>query len=363
MQFDIQSLEAKFARFMFRVNGSTRMGLWEKLATLIGTGVPILQALDSILIFRKKMFGRSDPVCLAIEDWMISLRSGLRFSDATEGWINDSERILLAAGEESGHLDGSLRSAVTLLEAGSDIRDAIIGGLAYPAFLSLIAFGVMYLFGFKIIPSFSQTVGADKWTGMAAAMVVASGFIRDWLWLLAVLIVASIAIFFASLPHWNGRYRTVLDRYPPYAIYRIVQGSTWLIAFSAMVEAGIKTEKSLEQMSQNSNRWMKARMQACLGGMRNGENVGQALANSGYGFPDPEIIGDLEVYSRLKGFNEALSILGSRWLKEGVKRIQSRMKVVFGVCLLLVASIVAFMVGGMIAMQLQMSQILQQSLH
>ena len=35
------------------------------------------------------------------------------------------------------------------------------------------------------------------------------------------------------------------------------------------------------------------------------------------------------------------------------------MKVVFGVCILLVGALIAFMVSGMIAMELQMSQAMQ----
>lgn len=362
MQLDLKSIEARWARLMFDHGKSTRMGLWEKMATLIGNGVPILQALESILEFRKKMFGAKDPVCVAIEKWSVGLCSGMKFSAAIEGWVPDSERMLLAAGEESGRLDHSLRSAVTMLQAGSAIRSAVIGGLAYPVALILLGFGVMYLFGFKIIPSFDQVVGSGKWHGIAAAMVSVSGLIKDWLWLVGIIVPVLVAAFFWSLKRWNGRYRVILDRYPPYNIYRIVQGSTWLIAFSSMNEAGVKIERALEQMSVSSPPWLKTRILACLQGVRGGQSLGHALANSGYEFPDPEIIGDLEVYSRLSGFSDALSLLGNSWLQEGVKRIKTRMTVVFSINLIIVAILIAFMIGGMIAMQLQMTQILSQSL-
>jgi hypothetical protein len=47
-------------------------------------------------------------------------------------------------------------------------------------------------------------------------------------------------------------------------------------------------------------------------------------------------------------------------LNESVEQIQARMNVVFGVALLSVAVLVGTMVGGMMTMQLQMSQIIQQ---
>lgn len=93
--------------------------------------------------------------------------------------------------------------------------------------------------------------------------------------------------------------------------------------------------------------------------MRSGLNPGDALAKSGFGFPDVEIIDDLGVYARLSGFDAALAILGKEWISESVERIQTLMNAVFGISILFVGLFVAGMVGGLIGMELQMTQIMQ----
>ena len=167
--------------------------------------------------------------------------------------------------------------------------------------------------------------------------------------------------FWASLPRWKDGLRVTFDRFMPYSIYRVLHGSTWMISFASLVNAGVRTESALEQLMAGASPWMKVRIQACLKGMRSGLNPGDALAKSGFGFPDIEIIDDLGVYARLSGFDIALATIGREWITESVERIQAMMKVVFGFSVLLVGLFIALMVGGLIGMELQMTQILQNS--
>lgn len=132
-----------------------------------------------------------------------------------------------------------------------------------------------------------------------------------------------------------------------------------MISFASLVAAGVRIENALQQMSIGTSPWMKARIDACLRGMRAGLNPGDALHKSGYGFPDREIIDDLAVYARLSGFDQALSIIGKEWITESVEQIQEMMKVIFGISILIVGLFIAFMVGGLIGMELQMASIMQ----
>lgn len=359
---DLSAFEKKFARFMFKLDTKGRRRLWLKLAKLIGNGVPILQALETIHNRRIASGGKSHPQTIAIGDWMIGIRNGERLSPMLDGWVGDDERMLISAGEQSGTMEKALQSASRVMEARSQINSAVFNGLAYPFVLIILAFGVLYLFGFKIVPAFSRIAPPEKWTGLARAMIEISLFAQHWLWLLAIIMVATTTAFFISLPRWDGPMRIRLDRYAPYSIYRVMHGSTWLIGLSALVEAGLRIETALQQLSSTASPWLRARIDGCLRGTRSGLNVGEALGRTGYEFPDREIIDDLGVYSSLSGFDTALSLLGKEWLEESVAQIKGRMGVVFGISLLLVGVLIAFMVGGMMNMQLQMSHMLQGSM-
>lgn len=356
---DFNDLNLWWSRNSIRHSGAARRRTWLKLAKLISNGVPILQALQTMQERRLKLKSASDPMVVALTDWIAHMRNGRRFAEAIDGWVPEEERMLIASGEASGTLEASLQSACTQIISGQEIRGALVAGFAYPAILIVLAFGVLVLFGYKIIPAFSGVIGDKGWQGMAASMVWVADFVQHWLWLVAVVLVSSIAAFFVSLPRWDGRTRIFLDLYPPYSIYRTVKGSAWIIAVASLVEAGERMENALKMLADQANPWMRNRIEACLAGMRSGHNLGEALARAGHGFPDQEVIDDLGVYSSLSGFDQALSLIGREMLTETVERIKVSMRLVFGVGLLLVAGIIAWMISGMIAMQTQMGQIMQ----
>lgn len=348
-----------YAQWMFRASHATRRRIWLKLGKLLGNGVPVVEALDTLHQRRIVLKGKNDPVALAIEDWLRKMRNGSRLSQAISEWVSHQEQMLISAGEQSGTLDEALRSTAEVMEAGKNIKSAVIGGLFYPLVMALIAFGVLILFAYKIIPEFAQVVPYERWVGFAKFMVDLANFARNWMPLIIGTPVALVVLFLWSLPRWKDGLRIKADKFIPYSIYRILHGSTWMISFAALVGAGVRMENALQQLAEGASPWMKTRIHACLRGMRSGANPGDALARSGYGFPDTEIIDDLGVYARLSGFDQALATIGREWITESVEMIQMMMKVVFGLSVLLVGLFIALMAGGLIAMELQMTAVMQ----
>lgn len=354
-------LSQQWAYMSFKRSAATRLRIWRKLGKLLGNGVPIKQALESMRDLRVRMTSASDPVAMAMTEWIAQLSNGRKFSDAINGWVGAEERMLISAGEASGNLERSLASAATLIEAGRSIRSAVVGGLAYPAFLALSAIGILYLFSYKIIPAFSALVQKDAWTGLAAYMVATADFVRAWLPYGVALVVAAIATFVWSLSRWDGSLRVMLDRHAPYSVYRVTKGSAWVIAMAALVEAGVRVEDALQSLSRQATPWMRNRIEACLMGMRSGHTMGDALSRSGYGFPDVEVVEDLAIYSGLSSFDQALSLVGREMLASSVENVKTHMKAVFVAGLMSVAMLLGGMMGGLITMQMQMSQAIQYS--
>jgi type II secretory pathway component PulF len=342
------------------MEGSARRRLWVKLAKLIANGVPILQGLESMLARRRASSGKGDATVIALEEWSTGMRNGKRLSGMLDGWVTPVEKMLISSGEATGTMEVALTSTTRVMEAQTEIKSAVAKGLAYPIILVIVAFTVLYMFGFKVVPEFTKIVPAERFHGLAQVLISLSNFARNWIFVTAGVVIGLVVALLASLSRWDGPLRTKLDRYAPYNIYRVVIGSTWLIGLASMLEAGIRMEDAMQQLSDMADKWLKNRINGAMRGMRSGLSLGDALGKSGYEFPDKEIIDDLGVYSALSGFDEAISILGREWLTESVAQIKIKMNVVFGVALLSVAILVGTMVSGMMTMQLQMSQIIQQ---
>ncbi len=359
----LSDLELKLARFSIRNSSATRRRIWLKLSKMLSNGVPIIRAIDSLVSRREGMGQGRQHVTVALRHWSKRLNNGETFSDAVSEWVNTDERMLIMGGEKSGELENALTSAAHVMEAKGKIRSAVISGTLYPAFLIFVALAALALFSYEIVPAFTSAIqGRDPWTGLARNLVDMSNFVQSYMVFIILAVGLVITVFFIALPRWTNRLsgvRIVLDRYPPFAIYRIVQGSSWLLSFAAMIESGMRVEVALSSIERHASPWLSVRIKACLRGMRAGLNIGNALASSGYEFPDREIIDDMSVYSDLSGFDEALKILGNEWLDEGIIQVQKQMKTIFMAGIVIVGGMLAFMIGGMFAMQMQLTDALR----
>ncbi|MBO4790355.1 MAG: type II secretion system F family protein [Oxalobacter sp.] len=344
-----------YAKWAFKSATAARRAMWLKLATMMRNDVPVLDALEELQRRRIGLSGRNNPEAIAIGAWLSKMRNGAPLQVAIDGWVSAEEAMMVSAGEQGGDLPRSLESIAVVMNAKSAIQSTVLGGIAYPFLLICVAFGVLYLFGIKIIPEISSLSIAPEWKGQALMLVKLSKFIQSWYWVLFGAVVGVIVLFFASLNTLEGQIRVFLDRYPPYAIYRIMVGSSWLIALSASTSAGMRIEEALENLLKTATPWLKRRLKATLSGIRSGYDLGDALMRTGYQFPDREIINDIGTYARYRQFEVVLERLGAEWVVKAQEQIKSRMRVIFVVMLLVVGGLALFMASGVLDMQQQVS--------
>jgi len=114
-----------------------------QLATLIESGVSILHALRLL----QEQVPRKRLRRVLIE--MISdLQQGRYFSEAVErhkGVFPDLYPRLIEVGERTGNLETVLRQLATYLEKEETLIRQIRGAMAYPSFVLLLAFGLVFL--------------------------------------------------------------------------------------------------------------------------------------------------------------------------------------------------------------------------
>ena len=90
-----------------------------------------------------------------------------------------------------------------------------------------------------------------------------STFVRDWGWAVIVAVGILVAIFAVSLPYWIGPGRVQLDKFPPWSWYRIAQGSSFLLALSALMRAQVPITRALEILEERGSPWWSQRVVAC----------------------------------------------------------------------------------------------------
>ena len=142
---------------------------------------------------------------------------------------------------------------------------------------------------------------------------------------------------------------------PPWSLYKIFVGITWLLALAALVKGGTPVSTAMRALRKDSTRYLKERIDKAMVHINNGENLGQALAKTKLGFPDEELISDLKIYSELDNFEEALDNLANEWLEESVYSIEEKAGILNMVALLSVGAVIAWAVLGTFEMQDQIT--------
>ena len=336
------------------MTAGVRLRLYRKIATMLANGLPLLRVLDD-LYQRASDHGRSpsQPQAIALFEWKRSVQGGRPLAEGMNEWVPRPEQLVILAAEQSGRLEAGLEAVIDIVRASRQIRSAIVGGAAYPALVAIVVLGYVYLFSALVVPEFARISDPKGWRGAARWLHLMSEWVRDWMPYVVLALAAGVFALFRSLPRWRGNIRLAVDRVPPYSIYRMVCGSGFLFAFSALLSAGITVEKSLVRLCECASPWLRERLEGALLGVKSGLNCGDALKNAGYGFPSPEIIDDLCIHAEYRGFPEVLKMMADEWLEEGVAQISAEMKVLNGIAVGLLAVVIACLVTGMFSIQEQ----------
>lgn len=351
----LNKVEEYYAKMILQFSNKTRLKLYRKIASLMKNRFSLMDALD-MLHDGVSNGGKnpSEPLAIAIASWGRSLNNGMTFSDALKGWAPDRERLMLSVGDVSD-LESALLNLIKVTEGSTKMIRPIVGAITYPAFLTMMSVLIIYAIGVYMVPPMIDAAPTVVWRGMARDLVDLSAWIKDnWLIAFASLPVTMAVIYF-TIGIWTGKVRAFFDNIPPWSLYKVFTGISWLLALSALVKGGTPVSTALRALRRDASRYLKERIDKTLVYVNNGDNLGQALAKTGLDFPDREIIGDLKIYSELDNFEEALDKLANDWLEESVYMIEEKAGVLNMAALLSIGGVIAWAVMGTFEMQDQIT--------
>ena len=325
-------MELKKQILKSRFGLSKRIGMYEKISAFLDAKIDLVSSLKSI---RDRYAQRKDFRAVIMSEWIATLEQGQKFSDAIAYWVPSSELMLIEAGERGGDLVTGLNEAVVLSQSAAKNKAAIIGGVAFPIALVAMLMGMLAMFQVKMAPVFRELLPVEKWPDSARTLNTISSFVYNQMWIVLLIMGALSFVIGKTMGTWTKSPRHIFDKLPPWNIYRSYQASSFLIALSSLMKAGVPAYNALRAMDKNASPWMKAHLAKMMNTMNlGGGNMGRALDT---GLLDDETAGDVQDYSRLGSFSEAIYILGARSLEKGIKVIQERMSVVKNLLLVLVA--------------------------
>lgn len=349
------ALEVSFAQFRVGMAGKARLKVYKKLASLLKNRFSLMNALD-IMYDSITDNGKNpgEPMAIAIASWGKALQNGNAFSDALKGWAPSRERLMLSVGDMSD-LESALMNLIKVAEGTEKMLKPIIGAIAYPSFLLLMSVLVIYAIGAYMVPPMMDAAPNARWSGTAKDLVAVSLWIQKN-WLLAFAFFPAIfALIYATIGIWTGPTRKAIDDCPPWSLYKMFMGITWLLSLSALIKGGVPISVALTSLRKDSNRYLRERIDRAMDFIKNGDNLGQALSKSKLNFPDKEIVADLRIYAELDNFEEALDRLANDWLDESAEAVEQKASILNMVAMFAISGIIAWAVFGVFEMQDQIT--------
>lgn len=352
-------LEIFYAKMVCRLSNDKRIAIWRKLVSLLKNDFTLVNALNRLQMIESRGGAKpNEPFAICMREWEKNLERGMSFSEATRGWIPAEETLLLTSGNMSS-LIVALENVGRIIVANKRIGSAVFSAIAYPTLLLVLVFAIIIMVGLYLVPPLSAVAGDNMvWSGGAASLIWLSNLAGKYWQAFSICFIVFMIFVWWSLPRFAGRLRVMFDGLPPWNIYKIRLSVGWMMSLSAMVAAGVTIPDAMRMLADNSNRYLRHILEEALHYIANGDNLGDALQNTGMKFPNEELIGDLTIYADMNDFDENLTQISNDYLENSVKRIEALAETLNTVGILLISAVIAWVVLGTFQMQDQITAFL-----
>ncbi|MBI3011843.1 MAG: type II secretion system F family protein [Candidatus Omnitrophica bacterium] len=255
-----------------------------QLATMVDSGIPIAQALD---VLGEQMddrhFGRT----------LRRIRDQIEAGESLSEAIGQHRRVfseffmnMIRAGESSGRLDEILERVATYFEKAAALERKVRASLFYPAFVSVLAFGITTFLIIVIVPKFKEIFSAlgGQLPLPTRLLLGVSEFMGKYL-VYEVLVFVGLGFLLRGYVHSPiGRlwFDGTILKLP---VIGKLLGKAVIAQFSrtlaTLVKSGVPILSSLEIVAKTSgNRVVERAVLSARSSIKEGENIADPLAHS-----------------------------------------------------------------------------------
>ncbi len=159
------------------------------LAVLVNTGTALIDALNAL-----ERQCRYPPFAEVVGSVRGKVEDGSTLAEALEGesaHFDSVFRSLVAAGEAAGNIGEMLERVAVFTERQAKTRSAVLGSMAYPCVLLVIATGVLVSMFVFVLPRFAGLFESLDVALPASteAMLMVSGVLKGYWWALLIVLI------------------------------------------------------------------------------------------------------------------------------------------------------------------------------
>lgn len=302
-----------------------------------------LEALAKRRIEKKEMYG------YMLMEWLQALRDGHALTDVLRGWLPEDELAIIAVNARERKDRQGFEYACMLAESKGKMISSVVSNLAQPVVAIILLFIVMAMFAIRIIPNIVKGQDVSKWPWAGKAVVALSDFVVNQVWWLGLVLIGVIVLIGYSMPRlrpdkpYIGALRPVLDRIPPYSIYKSLQSASFLLSLSSLLMAGSELRLAIKQLRESASPYLQFYLELMDVELRRGNYT--IIADSG--LLDGKIADVIADFMQLSSsFDEAVKRVGEKSVEFTLERVGRLTAVLNALAGLLFVGMLAFFMYG-----------------
>ena len=324
-----------------------------QLSTLLSSGVPLMDALNSLSEENK---GYWKNMLVNIKE---KVAGGSSLSKAMEEYGNIFPAFfvnMVAAGEASGNLDKVLSRMSGFLEAQENLKSKVRASMIYPFFMICVGFIVLsFLFTF-VIPKITR-IFKDSATALpfiTVILITISDIFQRYWWLLIGLLLGGIAGFKRMREKNRGFLDKLVLRLPGNILQSLYYGR-FARTLGFLLEGGLPVLRALELSAKSiGNQVLEMKV------MEAGKHVaeGARLSASLEGFP-PVLLQLISTGERSGQLIEILKNAADSYEEEFSRRVQKALTLLEPAMVLFMGLIVGLIVLAVLLPIFQLNQLVK----
>ena len=278
-------------------NVQARSAFYERMAVAVRHGQAPLVALDTML----SAYATHDPDssvqrtlgeirARCVHQGAGSTAGGERIDAALAGLIPQGEYLLLHAAAQRSELAQGFEAVRELSEAMAQLNSVLMSKSIKP----LVQWGIVFLLliaGHIALGNFVEHIPIASWPLLSRAFYETSGLIVDhlfWVALLLPVLLTGVWTLTVRVPRhprvrqWYHRSRPLLERFQPFATYRLFNGFVFLTALSGLLRGGDAPLVALKALREDSNPYLRTHLDCMITAIaHHNQPPGEAIAGTG----------------------------------------------------------------------------------
>jgi general secretion pathway protein F/type IV pilus assembly protein PilC len=322
--------------------------MYSQLADLLGSGVPLLRALKSLV--KSTINPRLRQVLKEVQGAVADGRSLTEALRQHPQVFSALHIAMIQAGERASFLEQVLRSLAEFLERLDELRSKVTGAMIYPALLTVVGTAVMLGAMIFFVPRFEPLLSGVHQTAPTRLLFAFSHVVRGYWYLLILGLVGGAGLLWSSFNSPGGRRWLEVWRFKAPvvgSVLKMVAITRFCRILGTMLANGVPLLQALSISKDSTGSPILAeRVAAAAENVRAGKPLTEPLAAGGM-FPE-QIIAMISVAEESNQLEKVLVHIADTVERRTNRQVDQAVRLVEPLILCAVAAAVGFLAMGLL---------------